>query len=193
MSHERHHRRSVRLPGYDYRQEGAYFITVCVQGRERLFGHITDGEMRLNVAGQIVSDEWLRTPLVRPYVTLDAFVIMPNHLHAILFLDGTKTDEHAGVVGATWQVAPTKHANTENHDRPKGPLAHSLGAIVGQFKRMTTIRINAMNATPSAKIWQRNYYEHIIRNDADLARIREYIATNPAQWETDALYRPASD
>jgi REP element-mobilizing transposase RayT len=176
-------RRSIRLAGHDYTQDGAYFITLCTHGRECLFGQVVDGVIELSLIGQIVYEEWLRTAEIRPYVTLDSFIIMPNHFHTILFLDGDTSDIRAGLVGATWQVAPTETAHADA--RPKGPKAHSLGAIIGQFKRITTIRINELNNTSGAKLWQRNYYEHIIRDERELNDTRLYIDTNPARWDED--------
>ncbi|MBI1258234.1 MAG: transposase [Chloroflexi bacterium] len=175
-------RRSVRLQGYDYAQNGAYFVTLCVHERACLFGEIDDqGNMALNMIGGIVRDEWLQTAVVRPYVVLDEYIVMPNHFHAIIVLTGDRESDlskHNGNsnVGATWQVAPT---------RPNGPKSGSIGAIVGQFKRKATIGINELRDTPGAPVWQRNYYEHVIRNESSLNDIRSYIQTNPARWAED--------
>jgi REP-associated tyrosine transposase len=166
-------RRYIRLKDYDYAQAGAYFVTICTRDRECLFGEIAGSEMRLNEIGQIMADEWIRAPRIRPYVELDEWIIMPNHLHGIVVIMA------GGMVGATRRVAPTPT------DRPTGPKSGSLGAIIGQFKSITTKRINTLRGAPGASIWQRNYYEHIVRDDRDLARIREYIANNPLQWKTD--------
>lgn len=164
-----HRRRSLRLKGYDYAQAGAYFVTICTQNRACWFGEVVDGKMRLNVFGEIAREEWFRTGQIRPNVELDAFVIMPNHIHGIIVIRGN--------VGATRQVAPTKH--------PAGPVSGSIGAIVGQFKSITAKRINELRGTPRVPVWQRNYYERIIRDELALARIREYIANNPRQWALD--------
>lgn len=166
-----HHRRSLRLNGYDYAQAGAYFVTICTQNRACLFGEVVDGKMRLNVFGEIAREEWFRTGQIRPNVELDAFVIMPNHIHGIIVIRGN--------VGATRRVAPTKH--------PAGPVSGSIGAIVGQFKSITAKRINELRGTPRVPVWQRNYHERIIRDEPALARIREYIANNPRQWTLDRL------
>lgn len=170
---ERHHRRSIRLRGYDYRQPGAYFVTVCTWNRECILGEIVDGAVRLNAWGEIVWEEWFRTAQVRPNVVLyeDEFVVMPNHIHGIIWIVGN------GDVGAQRRCAPTgKSINV---------LPGSLGAIVRAFKSITTKRINALRGTPGAPIWQRNYYEHMIRDEQSLNRIREYIATNPLRWHLD--------
>jgi len=183
---ERHHRQSIRLKGYDYSRAGAYFVTVCTQGRACLFGDVVNGEMRVNELGEIVNNEWLRTEQIRPHVELDEFIVMPNHIHAIIWI---VTDDS---VGATRRVAPTKNGQVaptihpySQTTRPCGPKSQSIGAIIGQFKSVVTKRINQMRGIPGAPVWQRNYYEHIIRNDESLNRIREYIANNPLQWTLD--------
>lgn len=166
---ERRHRRSIRLKTYDYTQAGAYFVTVCTQDRACLFGDVVDGEMRLHVAGQIVHDEWTRSANMRPRITLDTFAVMPNHIHGIIVLRDSL---------GTLQRAPT----TERFGRP---TSDSIPTIIRLFKSVTTKRINELRSTPAAPVWQRNYHEHIIRNEESLTRIRQYIADNPAQWESD--------
>ncbi len=178
---ERHHRRTIRLPDYDYTQNGTYFVTLCAHQRECLFGEIVDGEMQLNALGGIVNQEWLKTEEVRPYVVLDEFIIMPNHFHAIIVLTGDRESDSSrqhgdSNVGATCQVAPTQ---------PNGPKSGSIGAIIGQFKPKTVITINELRDTPSAPVWQRNYYEHVIRNESSLNSIRSYIQSNFFRWEGD--------
>ncbi|GIV57081.1 MAG: hypothetical protein KatS3mg040_1849 [Candidatus Kapaibacterium sp.] len=185
---EQHHRRSIRLPGYDYVQAGGYFITICTHDRTNMFGEVVDGEMQVNAVGEVVCAEWFRTAQIRPYVRLydDEFVVMPNHIHGIIWIINDD-------VGATRRVAPTRrvaHRVGATHrvaptDPPRGPASGSIGAIVGQFKSITTKRINALRGTPGAPVWQRNYYEHIIRTEDALQRIREYIATNPLRWHLD--------
>ncbi|MBM4462172.1 MAG: transposase [Chloroflexi bacterium] len=164
------HRRSIRLKNYDYSQAGAYFITVCTQGRECLFGGIADGEVRMNEYGEIVHQEWLQAAILRPSVELDAFVVMPNHVHGIVVLrDGGR---------GTLQRAPTL-------ERFGKPTSSSIPTIVRLFKSVSTRRINATRQTPGAAVWQRNYYEHVIRNENELKEIREYIMNNPLKWELD--------
>uniref|UniRef100_UPI002ADDEAD7 transposase n=1 Tax=Thermoflexus sp. TaxID=1969742 RepID=UPI002ADDEAD7 len=156
----------------------AYFVTICTRGHEPLFGTVVDGEMRVNEWGTIVREEWFRTAQLRPYVMLyeDEFVVMPNHVHGIIWIVGE-------TVGATRRVAPTTTIP------PAGPVAGSVGAIIGQFKSAVTKRINILRATPGAPVWQRNYYEHIIRNERALDAIRRYIAENPLRWHLDR-YNP---
>lgn len=177
-------RRTIRLPEFDYAQDGAYFVTLCAHQRECLFGAVdTQGTMRVNDLGDIVRDEWLKTAVIRAYVVLDDYVVMPNHFHAILFI--IKSEEQPQVrddnkwhdvsVGAQ-RAAPLQ----KPHVTPQ-----SLGAIVRGFKSAATKRINEHRHTPGAPVWQRNYYEHVIRNESGLNDIRSYIQMNPARWTED--------
>jgi len=172
-------RRSLRLAHYDYTQAGAYFITLCAFQRELSFGEIVSGEMRLSKAGQIAAAEWERSAIVRPNVALDVFVVMPNHLHGIIVLMDTP-------VGATRRSTVDVPSTVGAHSRaPLHRPPRSLGSFVAGFKSAVTKRINALRGTPGRPVWQRNYYEHVIRDEHDLARIREYIAGNPARWAED--------
>lgn len=166
-------RRSIRLQGYDYSQAGAYFVTICTHNRECLFGDIVHGEMRLNDAGRVVADEWLKTAEIRTEIELDAWVVMPNHFHGILVIADCRGDRR--VARTIRPVAPT------------GPQPRSVGAVMAGFKSAVTKRINQLRQSPGAKLWQRNYWEHIVRNEPELNRIREYIRNNPARWELDKL------
>lgn len=169
----RHHRRSIRLKGYDYSQAGAYFITICTQDRVCLFGEIVDGEMRLNDMGRMVEFTWFDLPNHVDGLVLDAFVVMPNHVHGILVIVGAGSTE----------PAPTGSAPTVPNTG--GEKRHGLPEIVRQFKTFSSRRINEYRHTPGMPVWQRNYYEHIIRNEESLNRIRQYIADNPLQWALD--------
>lgn len=181
-----HHRRSIRLQGYDYTAEGAYFLTICAHEREPLFGEVVGAEARLNACGEIVAEEWRRTAVVRPNVALDAFVVMPNHIHAILIL---KNGMHvSSAVGATRRVATAAPVPVRGN-RPS-LSSQSLGAVVGQFKSLAAKRINVLRQTPRAPVWQRNYYERVIRDDTELNGIRLYVADNPVNWTEDEHYRP---
>ncbi len=190
MSHDpkRHHRRSIRLKGYDYTQPGAYFVTICTHNREPLFGRVVDGEMVLNAFGEIVWACWGEIPDHFPHVELDAFVVMPNHVHGIIWIVDHPGATHAQNVGATHaQNVGATHALPLQG--PRGPVSGSLGAIVGSFKSAVTRRINELRGTPGARVWQRNYYEHIIRNERALNAIRRYIVENPLRWHLDR-YNP---
>jgi putative transposase len=175
---DKRHRRSIRLAGYDYAQAGAYFVTICTNKREFLFGEMVDGAVLLNELGAIAVDEWLRTATVRHRVSLDAFVVMPNHLHGIILI--TNDDLHTPIIR---RGDPPGRPYKPN--RARGPRPGSIGAIVGQFKAAATRRINAVRGTPVGPVWQRNYFDHIIRDEAELNEIRQYITDNPAAWETD--------
>ena len=187
----RHHRRSIRLKGYDYSQAGAYFITLCTQDRACLFGRVVNGEMRLNDAGRMVLAEWNRLPERFPQVVLDAFVVMPNHVHGILVI--TDPAPTAGAtVGATVGATPTVGATTW--------VAPTVGNIIGAFKSRVTVEyirgVKTSGWPPfRGRLWQRNYYEHIIRNERALNAIRRYILENPLRWHLDRenLARTAPD
>jgi putative transposase len=173
---KKHHRRSIRLRNYDYSQTGVYFITLCTQNRECLFGEIIVGangvlpKMILNEYGMIARDEWIKSAAIRFEIELDEFVVMPNHFHGIIVIHG-RGDR---------PVAPTKH-------RP-GPQPKSIGALVAGFKSAVTKRINQIRKTPGIPVWQRNYYDHIIRVENELNCICEYIRYNPMRWEEDEYY-----
>lgn len=172
-----HHRRSIRLKEYDYTQAGAYFVTIVTYQREPLFGEIVDGVMKLNPLGEIARQEWFKTAELRPYVELyeDEFVVMPNHAHGIIW--------NVGADGG----AERRSARTSAADEKPHVDAGSLGAIVRAYKSAVTYAINAARQSRGVTVWHRNYYEHIIRDDADLKRIRDYIANNPLRWTEDSL------
>ena len=175
------HRRSIRLPHYDYANAGAYFVTICTHNRASLFGSIVDGQMQLNSIGRIVEEESLRSSVIRDEIELDAFVIMPNHFHGIVFI---KNDRQSNAtVGATGR-SPLHHGKIS-----RGPAKKSLGALMAGFKSSATKLINRMRNTPCTPVWQRNYYEHVIRNENDLDEIRQYINNNPANLAEDK-YNP---
>ncbi len=160
-----HHRRSIRLKGYDYAQAGAYFITICCQNKECRFGKIENGEMYLNRFGIIACNEWIKLPERFPNFELDVFQVMPNHMHGIIVLS----------VGAGASPAPT-----------------TVGNIVGTYKSLvanTCLDIYKTNNETMGKLWQRDYYEHIIRDENAYQQIARYIINNPAKWNGDKFYR----
>jgi putative transposase len=168
MIFDKHHRRTIRLPGYDYSQSGSYYLTICVQNSERLLGDIQNGKMNLNEAGQMIESIWHELPVFYSGVNLDSLQIMPDHLHGIIVLG------HFSAEGQPQGVAPTL----------------SFPDLVYRFKSLTTKRYAdgvRQNGWPpfTGRLWQRNYYEHIIRNQIELEKIREYIRQNPRNWDHD--------
>ena len=166
-----HHRRSIRLKGYDYSQAGLYFITICTKNREHLFGQIENGIMILNEFGEIANNEWSKTADIRDNVELLEYIIMPNHMHGIILLNDM--DDRRG----TARRAPTMQFGK--------PIPRSLPTIIRAFKSAVTKQINILRNKPGMPVWQRNYYEHIIRNEKSYYRIAEYIIYNPLKWQDD--------
>jgi putative transposase len=182
---ERHHRpfdpaqgkRSIRLKGYDYAQPGVYFVTICVREQTCALGDVVNGEMVLSDAGHVVRVCWDDLPNHYPHVQLDAFIIMPNHVHGVIVLVDDDT-----VVGAGFKPAPT----TKPAPAPKPAIKrHGLPEIVRAFKSFSARRINEMHDTAGAPFWQRGFYEHIVRNERELDAIRRYILDNPLKWALD--------
>jgi len=168
-------RRSIRLKDYDYSQEGAYFVTICTQRKMMLF----ENEEIRAVAERCE----LEIPGHFPNVQLDEWIIMPNHLHGILVI--------------IYKCRSATYCMTSDYDfrrgdpvgrpyiRPHGPAPNSIGTVIGQFKSIVTKRVNKLRGTPGAHVWQRNYYEHVIRNENDLNDVRQYIINNHSQWDMD--------
>ncbi|MDX2231858.1 MAG: transposase [Leptolyngbyaceae cyanobacterium bins.349] len=192
---DKHHRRSLRLKGYDYASPSAYFITICTQNRACLFGEIDNGVMQLNDAGQMVQRVWVDLPQRFPAIELNAFVIMPNHIHGIIQFT------HDAIAG-TGERAGTRPAPTEEQNNLVGvPLVGTpvtepgatLGEIVGTFKSISTheyaIAMKQRHWEPfHRRLWQRNYYEHIIRDTISFEKIEDYVQTNPQRWHLDQLH-----
>ena len=231
----KHHRRSIRLKGYDYTSAGAYFVTICVHGGDCALGRVVDGEMVLSDFGRVVDAFWAQVPVHFPNVSVEPHVTMPNHVHVIVTIhddDGTKGGETQGgetpplrgtrdvcrgAVSAPKDAAPNDTApnnttpNTAVHNvtapndaapkttppgntalkHPSAVTKPTLGQIVAYFKYQTTKTINQMRDTPGERFWQRNYWEHIIRNESAHRQIYEYITSNPARWENDQLHPDA--
>ncbi len=192
-----HHRRSIRLKGYDYSRSGLYFVTICCQDRICRFGKIENGEMVLNDFGKIACNEWEKLPERYPNMFLDVFQIMPNHIHGIIAL-GNIHDTVADV-GATLAVASNN--NTDRVDdgatvnmstaRVAPTASPTIGAIVGAYKSLVTnkcLEIYKLRGEYMGKLLQRNYWEHIIRNEQSHQRIANYIINNPANWGNDKFY-----
>jgi REP element-mobilizing transposase RayT len=174
-----HHRRSVRLKGYDYSQAGIYFITICTQNRECLLGEIINEAMKLSQFGSIAQQQWFEIEKRFPDIELDEFVVMPNHIHGILI--------HK-FVGAP--LAGAQNANDKIQTTVKG--APVLGSVIGGYKSLVIHHClqhikDSDSKIALGKFWQRNYHEHIIRNEASLEKIREYVVNNPINWPVDEL------
>jgi putative transposase len=198
-----HGRRSIRLKGWDHATPNYSFITLCSQNRECLFGEIANGEMTLNAAGKMLNKEWRKLPTEFDFLELDECIIMPNHVHAIL---------HIIRRGEPWvrprycirpgpcicpKSAIHSEAQDDQKDRLYGTESRSIGRIVQAYKSITThqyIQQIVFSQRPEfqKRLWQRNYYEHIIRNENELKQIREYIQNNPAGWQNDGANPHAS-
>ena len=173
---EKYHRRSIRIPGYDYSQTGWYYITICVNNRIPLFGKVVNGQIILNKFGTIADKEWKKTETLRSKIRLDQYVIMPNHIHGIIQIIGNQ-DHGRGTMLRT----PT----AEQYGKP---VSNSIPTIVRSFKAVVTKQINEIRQSPGDRIWQKNYWEHVIRNEQDLHRIRNYIINNPLKWPSDKYF-----
>ena len=167
---EKHHRRSIRIPGYDYSQNGCYYVTICVQNREWMFGDVMDGKMKLNEYGKIVAENWTEIRYHFDHIELDKYIIMPNHMHSVIIIND---ENRKGEITSPLQ---------EIKNYP------TLGQIIAYFKYQSSKHINQLRNSPGSKLWQRNYYEHVIRDDKDLYRIRQYIINNPLSWAGDTYY-----
>jgi REP element-mobilizing transposase RayT len=173
-------RKQLRLKEFDYTQPGAYFITICTYWRIPLLCNISGEEVYLNSIGQIVKQCWESIPIFSHFAQTDQFVIMPNHIHGILILTGDNS-------------ISTSSANPEfvgsGFPGPSKYSTESLGKIIGRLKYRTTRSINILRRSPGQKVWQRNYYEHVIRNEEDLRICRENIINNPRKWQLDKYYQ----
>ncbi|MFA6322112.1 MAG: transposase [Candidatus Buchananbacteria bacterium] len=185
-----HRRRSIRLFGFDYSQPGCYFITICVHEKKCILGKIINNKVVLNNLGQVIEDEWLNTEKIRRNIKIDKFVVMPNHVHGIIVIkadnQGVWPYHNENSCRGVWQYAPTDELNTiNNFDSP----SQSIGSIIRGFKSITTKKINIIRQTSKTPVWQRNYYEHIIRDENDYLRIVNYIQNNPDKWQFDGNYK----
>ncbi|MGH2550357.1 MAG: transposase, partial [Thermomicrobiales bacterium] len=189
--------RNHRLRSYDYRSGAGYFITICTNQREPLLGEIDDGIVYLSYPGDVVLTAWENLEERFPTAMTDMFVIMPNHIHGILFL-GTVVDEERAVAEngrasptATHKEGPIHVAaglalpSSQYEQIPRRNEPPKLGDVIGAFKSISARNANKILGRTGQPFWQRNYYEHIIRDDASLERIRKYIANNPVNWAQD--------
>jgi REP element-mobilizing transposase RayT len=168
-----YNRHSTRLKGYDYASPGTYFVTACAYERECVFGEIWAGTMTLNQLGVVVESEWVKSASLRSEIQSDFFQIMPNHIHAVVHIQkGRVVNQDMNPVGA-------------NGRSPLQMRPRSLSSLMAGFKSSVTTRINRLRNTPGLAVWQRGFYDRIVRDTADLNRIREYIENNPAKWQED--------
>ncbi len=174
MNYPKKLRKSIRLKDYDYSREGAYFITICTYNRECILGNITDGEMILNQFGKIVLECWNNLTTRYTNIELDKFVVMPNHVHGII-----KIIDNVGTI----HELPLQGKDCMNQQIERRRML--IPKVVGYFKMNAAKQINIMRNTPGIPFWQKNYYEHIIRNVDKLNKIREYIHHNPLKWHLD--------
>jgi putative transposase len=179
----KHHRRSIRIPGYDYSREGWYFVTICVENKLCMFGKIEQNDMVINHIGRIIDYYWRKLPVHFNNVELDQYQIMPNHFHGIIHIVRAK---HSNATDAI--TCLNTNDNASPLQMPYGTKCGSLGAIIQNFKSVTSRKINGIHKSIDTRVWQRNYWEHVIRDDKDLKRIREYIINNPLKWEDDKYY-----
>ena len=177
------HRNSTRLRDFDYASSGAYYVTICTAQRAHPFGEILEGQTVLSDFRRIALEEWRASARIRAELALDEFVIMPNHLHGIVWI----LEENQTVL-ARASVASGVGATGRSPLRGNvaaGPAKKSLGAFVANFKAAVTKRARGGSSNPDLHVWQRGYHDHVVRDDSDLERIRTYISTNPITWHLD--------
>lgn len=176
-------RRSIRVRGYDYSLPGYYFVTLVAKNRECIFGMVEGNQIRINEIGELVVICWLKISSHFDNTNLDEFVLMPNHLHGIVVIE----EPHGRGEASHMIDLETKDQDfgDASPQHPIGTPPGSIGAIIQNFKSISTRKVNSLYFEPGNKIWQRNYYERIIRNDRELNTIRQYIRDNPLNWELD--------
>jgi len=204
-----HHRKSIRLKGYDYTQAGLYFITICTQNRDCLFGEIRTDEMKLNDAGRMIETEWVKLKNRFQNIEIHEYIAMPNHFHGILEIvgstvgatlvvaqnnNGATTDNNGATTDNNGATTDNNGATTDNNGATTrvAPTGKTIGDMMDAFKSITTVEyirgVKTLGWKPfDGKLWQRNYWEHIIRNGNDFNRIAEYIINNPKNWDNDKL------
>ena len=173
---QKRQRKSIRLKEYDYTTKNLYFITICTHNHEHLFGKIIDGNIRLNDLGRIAEKEWLKTKEIRKNITIDYYVVMPNHIHGIINIIDTIQADH--VESDTEHRVPT-------YERFGRSIPNSISTIIRSYKSAVTKKINELRKTYKKKIWQSRFYDRIIRNENELNKIRKYILNNPLKWHYD--------
>jgi REP element-mobilizing transposase RayT len=178
---------SARLAGWDYASPGAYFITICTVGRAHLFGTVRDGQMILSAPGEIVREEWKKSFAIRQELECDAFVIMPNHIHAIVRIVTVETDGRPSLQCGRPSLRKTQTPPPKTGVAYRAPK--SVSSFVAGFKSAATKRINEYRGTPGESVWQARFHDHIIRNQQEYERIAAYIAANPMNWDQDSYFK----
>jgi len=173
---------TTRLKGWNYSSDGNYFVTICVKNREHLFGHISNGKMILNEYGNIVEQCWFDLPNHYPNIKLDAFCIMPNHIHGIVVIDN-------GTVGGTVVETGLKPVSTN----PPSQKRHGLFEFIRALKTFSARRINEIRQSVGKTVWQQRFHDHIIRDNTSLERIRAYITNNPKKWDDDMFNKQKNE
>ncbi len=183
---------SARAPWWNYANDGVYFITICTAGRDHLFGEIQNEQMILSEIGKIVQQEWEKSFEIRDELFCDAVVIMPNHIHAILRIDNINVDVNVETHGRA-SLPSTQNQSTPNQPPKKNGIAirppKSISSFVAGFKSAATKRINDFRRTPKMGVWQTRFHDHIIRNENEYNKIKNYIETNPANWAHDKFFK----
>jgi len=174
-------RRSLRLKDYDYSSEGSYFVTICAQDKNKIFGNILNSEMTLNDNGNIALKCWNDLPNHYKNIKLDEFIIMPNHFHGIIIIDN---DHNVGAI----HESPLRNFNIDKKTYSKQRRNMLIPKMIGRFKMTSSKQINLLRNTPTSSVWQRSFYDRIIRNEKELNETREYIINNPIKWELDKYY-----
>jgi len=167
------------MKGFDYTSDARWFVTICAHNKKCVLGRVVDEEVALSDVGRIVEECWLLIPEISPQVVLNEFIIMPNHIHGILEI----TEKPNACRGKALPCPYNDGWNDRNIAKQGKPIPGSLGTILGSFKSAVTKRVNKLHGIDGKPFWQRNYYEHAIRNDRDLHRIQHYIKQNPLRWE----------
>jgi len=175
-------RKSPRLKGYDYSQEGAYFVTICTYQRIHLFGDVVNGKMEFSDFGQIAHSLWATISDHRSNIFLDAHVVMPNHMHGILFI----TDQQ---YSPQTPVGMRRASSVASQNHSKGSRSGTLGTIIGAYKSAVTRNINQQMGLRSPIVWQDSFHDHIICSEQALNNLRQYVDTNPTRWAEDTLYK----
>jgi REP element-mobilizing transposase RayT len=183
---KKHHRRSIPLPGHDYTQIAAYFTTICTYKKQCWFGDVINGEMQHNQLGIIVHTFWQALPRRFSHIQLDAFVVMPNHVHGILIITDARARQPQSFPSSDnfTDAVPLQNRNISTAEQFGKPVSGSIPTVIRSFKSAVTKRINLMRKTPYPPVWQRDYYESIIREDG-LDNVRQYIINNPFKWAED--------